>query len=348
MRDPVPEVSRALPTEPASGSRARTAARPRRPIARLFATRLVLGVVTLWAVTLLVFAATQVLPGDPARAILGRSATPDRIDALRDQLGLDRPVAEQYRAWLFGVVRGDLGVSLATGGPVTDVLRTRLANSALLVALAAAIGIPLALVVGGAAAVRSDSRIDHVLSVITLVLVALPEFVVAMALVFLLATTVVALLPAVSILPPGEPPWRHVDALVLPVATLALATFPYIARMFRASMVEILESEFVQMARLKGLPQRVVIGRHAVRNALVPTIQVAAIQIAWLAGGVVVVEFVFQYPGIGQALVDAVANRDLPLVQAITLIIAAVYVVMNLLADVATILLTPKLRTSLL
>jgi peptide/nickel transport system permease protein len=193
---------------------------------------------------------------------------------------------------------------------------------------------------------RRDRMVDHVGSMISLIFAALPEFVIGIALVLLFATSVFHVFPAVSLIPPGDHAWQHLNAVILPAATLVLAVTPYISRIMRGSMIEVLESEYVTMARLKGLPERTVMLRHALPNAIVPAIQVSALQLAWMAGGVVVVEFVFAYPGIGAALVDAVGNRDVPTVQALALIIAAVYVVLNLAADVTTILVTPRLRTA--
>jgi peptide/nickel transport system permease protein len=192
-----------------------------------------------------------------------------------------------------------------------------------------------------------DGFVDHALSTITLVLAAVPEFVIGIALIVLLATNVMHLLPAVAMLDDSVPLWRQLGQTILPVLTLNLAVIPYMSRIMRASMIEVMESEYIQMARLKGMPPGRVILRHALPNAIVPFVQVTALQLAWLAGGIVVVEVVFHYPGIGQALVDAVSNRDLPVVQALTLLVGAVYVLLNLLADIATILLTPRLRTSL-
>ncbi len=177
-------------------------------------------------------------------------------------------------------------------------------------------------------------------------LAALPEFVIGIALVLLFSTSVLHVFPAVSLLAPGEHAWQDLNVVVLPAATLVIAVTPYISRIMRGSMVEVLQSEYVTMARLKGMSERNVIWRHAVPNAVVPAIQVAALQLAWMAGGVVVVEFVFQYPGIGSALISAVGERDVPTVQALALLIAAVYVVVNFLADVWTVLLTPRLRTA--
>ncbi len=318
-----------------------------RGISGFIIRRVLLGAVTLFVVSVVIFAATQALPGDPARAILGRTATPASLAALREQLGLNRPVVQQYTDWLSGFVTGDLGKSLAAGEPVTQLLGSRIQNSAFLVLISALVSIPLSILIGALAARRRDGPFDHATSVLLLALAALPEFVVGIALVVLLGTTVFVLLPAVSIIPPDSAPWHHLKELVLPTATLVIAVMPYVARIMRASMVEVLESDYVEMARLKGLPERTVVWRHALPNAIAPTLQVIALNLAYLAGGIVVVEFVFDYAGIGAALVDAVANRDIPVVQALAMLIAAVYVVVNLLADIATILVSPRLRTSL-
>jgi peptide/nickel transport system permease protein len=313
---------------------------------KLVLRRLALGVLTLWLISLVVFAAVLALPGDAATAILGKEATPDRVAALRDQLNLEDSVVSQYLQWIGGVITGSFGESAATQQAVSELLSDRVANSAFLVLVASLVAIPLSIGLGVWMAMRRDRAVDHVGSTTTLVLAALPEFVIGIALVLLFATSVFHWFPAVSILPPGEKAWQQPDVVVLPAATLVLAVTPYISRIMRGSMIEVLESEYLTMARMKGLPERTVIWRHAVPNAIVPAIQVAALQLAWMAGGVVVVEFVFSYPGIGAALVDAVANRDMPVVQTVTMLAAAIYVLMNLFADVATILVTPKLRTA--
>lgn len=316
-------------------------------MARLVLRRLGLGALTLWLVSIVVFAATQALPGDAAQAILGKTATPERLAALREQLHLYDPVWRQYLHWLAGLVTGDLGDSLATQEPVVRLIGARIGNSAFLVLLSALVAVPLSLAIGIVSAARRDRAVDHLLTMTGLVLAALPEFVIGIALILLLATSVLHVLPAVTLLAEGTPIWQQIDQVVLPTATLVLAVVPYMSRIMRASMIEVLESEYVQMAHLKGIPQRLVVMRHALPNAIVPSVQVTALQLAWLAGGVVVVEYVFRYPGVGQALVDGVANRDLPVVQALTLLVGAVYVALNLLADVATILLTPRIRTAM-
>jgi peptide/nickel transport system permease protein len=308
--------------------------------------RFAVGVLTLILVSLVVFAATQALPGDAARAVLGRDVTPERLQAVREQLNLDQPVPQQYWRWISGAVTGDFGVSLTSQEPVSELLGERIVNSFFLVAVAGFVAFPLSILLGSIAAYRRDRLFDHSSSMVTVVLAALPEFVIAITLVVLFSTTIFHLFPAISLIEPGAPIWSQPEKLVLPVLTLVIYEAPYVSRIMRASMIEVLESDYVEMARLKGLPESQVLRRHALPNAIIPTIQVVAVQLAVLIGGIVVVEYVFGYPGIGQALVEAVANRDLPMVQAISLLIAGVYVVVNILADIATILLSPRLRTS--
>jgi peptide/nickel transport system permease protein len=313
---------------------------------KLVVRRLALGVLTLWLISLVVFAAVIALPGDAATAILGREATPDRVAALREQLHLNDSVVSQYLHWVGGVLTGSFGTSAATQQPVSQLLSDRVGNSLFLVLIAAIVAVPLAIGLGVWTAMRRDRAADHITSTTTLVLAALPEFVIGILLVLLFATSVFHWFPAVSLLAPGEHAWEDPNVVVLPAATLVLAVTPYISRIMRGSMIEVLESEYVTMARLKGLSERRVIWTHAVPNAIVPAIQVTALQLAWMAGGVVMVEFVFSYPGIGAALVDSVAKRDIPVVQTVTMLAAGVYVLLNLLADLATILVTPKLRTA--
>jgi len=310
--------------------------------------RVLLGVLVLFLVSVVVFAATQALPGDPALAILGRSATPQSLAALRRQLHLDQPVLSQYWSWVVGLLHGNLGRSLAAQEPVTTLLGPKLVNSGVLVALSAVVSIPLSIAIGSWAALKREKIFDQTSSNLLLVLAALPEFVVAVVLVILFATTVFrGFLPAISSIPPGSRPWNNWVALVLPTITLVIAVAPYVARIMRASMIEVLESDYVEMARLKGLPERTVLVRHALPNALGPVFQVIALNLAYLAGGIIVIEYVFNYAGIGSAIQESVLNHDLPVVQALAMLIAAVYVTLNLLADVATILVTPRLRTRL-
>jgi peptide/nickel transport system permease protein len=312
---------------------------------RLILRRLLVSVVVLWLVSVLVFVATLLLPGDPARAILGQQATPERLAALREQLNLDAPPVQRYLEWLGGLFTGDLGTSSSTQAPVTELLGDRIVASLVLLVLAALVATPIGLWLGTWSSIRRDKATDQTISWVSLVIAALPEFVIGIALVVLLSTTVVTLFPSVTLTTPGEPVWHEPAQLVLPVVTLVLVVTPYITRMMRATMNEVLDSGYVEMARLKGVRERTVLVRHAFPHAIGPVAQVIALQLAWLAGGVVVVEFLFRYPGVGQALIDAVSKRDVAVVQAITLLIAAVYIVVNLLADVVGILANPKLRT---
>ena len=318
------------------------------PLLKLILIRIGLGILTLFLVSVVVFAATQALPGDTARAILGREAVNTaRYDALREQLGLNQPIAQQYLGWLGGVVTGDLGNSLVQDQPVTQLLGRRVVNTFILVFVAAVLSIPISLLLGSLTALRRDSKFDISVSIGSLSLAALPEFVIGIILILLFATQVFNWLPAVSRVDPDVPISQQLELFILPAVTLTLAVAPYMTRILRASTIEVLESEYVMMARLKGLPERLVLNRHALPNALAPMLQVTALNLAWLAGGVVVVEYLFAFPGIGSLLVDSVANRDMPMVQAICLIIAAVYVLANLTADILTILVSPRLRTGL-
>ena len=314
------------------------------PIGGLVARRVAAGLVTLFIVSIVVFAATQVLPGNAAYAILGHNATPARLHALELQLRLNRSATAQYGAWLGGLLTGNLGNSLANGQPVWALVAPRLVNSAVLVAVSGMVGALIGMSLGAIAALRKDQPFDQVTSVISLAVTALPEFVVAISLVILFATVVSHLLPAVSVLPPGTYAWQEPKLLVLPVATLVIVIVPYIFRMMRAAMIEALESDYVEMARLKGIRVWRVLLVHALPNALPPTIQVIGLNLLYLAGGIVVVEFVFDFPGIGQGLVNAVSNRDIPVIQLIVVILAAFYVFMNIVTDVVSLFATPRRR----
>lgn len=307
--------------------------------------RLGISVFVLLAVSLLVFFFTLLLPGDPAQAILGQQATPERLAALREQLDLNAPWYERYLSWLGGLLVGDLGTSAATGGSVNALLASKVSASVVLMAIAAVIAIPVGLLFGTWSAMRRGRAADQGLTGISLVLAALPEFVIGVALTTLLSTTVFRLLPSVTMAAPGTRVWDYPLQLILPTLTLILVVVPYMIRMTRTTMADVLDSGYVEMARLKGLPERQVIFKHALPHAIGPVAQVIAMQLAWLAGGIVVVEFLFRYPGLGQAMVDAVNTRDVQVVQALSMIIAAFYVIVNLLADVVGILANPKLRT---
>ena len=307
--------------------------------------RLSVSIFILIAVSIIIFCATLLLPGSPATAILGQQATPERIAALEAEMNLDKPPLQRYFMWLGGIFTGDLGTSTSTGGPVADLLGEPLANSLVLMVLAAVVAIPVGILVGIYAAWWRGTTRDQAITWVTLILAAMPEFVIGIALITLFATSVFKVLPAVTMSPPGSHVWEFPSQLILPTITLALVVSPYIARMTRATMVETLDSGYVEMARLKGVPERRVIFRHALPHAVGPIAQVVAIQLAWLAGGIVVVEYLFRYPGLGVALIDAVNYRDVQVVQAVSLLIAAVYVVVNLIADIVSITANPKLRS---
>jgi peptide/nickel transport system permease protein len=317
---------------------------PRHPIGVLLGRRLALGVVTLVIVSFIVFWATQVLPGNAANAILGAQATPQRLALLNHQLHLDQGLFSQYWSWVKGLLTGNAGVSLVSGQSVWSTVGPRLANSAALVVASGIIGTILGIVLGAYAGLKKDKLPDKILSVTLLAITALPEFVVAIALIVVLATVVWHVLPAVSLLPPGTYAWAHPKLMVLPIATLVIVIVPYLFRMMRAAMIEALESEYVEMARLKGVPPWRVVMFHALPNAIAPTIQVVGLNLLYLAGGIVVVEYVFNFPGVGQGLVSAVSDRDVPIIQFTVVVLAAFYVVVNIVTDLIALLATPRRR----
>src|SRR5215510_13931756 len=333
-----PVTTDSVPAEPAASGR------DAHPILDLTGRRVAIGIITLLVVSAVVFVATQVLPGNAAFAVVGRGANPARLHATERQLHLDRGLLDQYWIWLSGLFTGKLGTSLANGQPVWALVKPRLINSAVLVLVTGAIGAIVGVVLGAVAALRKDSWFDHITSVTALAITSLPEFVVAIALIILLSTVVLHVLPAVSLLPPGTYAWSQPELLILPVATLVIVIVPYIFRMMRAAMIEALESDYVEMARLKGVPEWQVVLMHALPNAIAPTIQVIGLNFLYLAGGVVLVEYVFNFPGIGQGLVFAVTNRDIPVIQFIVVVLAAFYVCVNIVSDVIALLATPRRR----
>ncbi len=322
------------------------AARETHPVLYLLGQRAGVGVFTLFVVSVLVFVATEVLPGNAATAVLGRNAAsnPTALHRLEVALHLNRGLLDQYWLWFSGLFTGNLGHSLANGQPVWGYVEPRLINSAVLMLVTGVIGSVVGVTLGALAALRKDGWFDHVTSVTALAVTSLPEFVIAIGLVILFSTVVTRLLPAVSLLPPGTYAWNAPQLLILPVATLVIVIVPYIQRMMRAAMIEALESDYVEMARLKGVPMWRIVLMHALPNATAPTIQVIGLNFLYLAGGVVVVEYVFAFPGIGQGLVYAVDNRDIPVIQFIVVVLAAFYVFMNIVTDVIALLATPRHR----
>ena len=308
--------------------------------------RIVGGLVTIIVVSLLVFAATQALPSDPARVILGPDATQQCIDLLRRQLGLDQPLATQYLRWTGGALTGDFGASLDSDIPAGRLAADRFGNSLALMTVVLAISVPLAFIGGVGLAVRRDSVVDRWTMNGLILLKALPVFVVAIGLIFLFSTNLFQLLPAVSLLDPGISPFLQPSYLALPALALVIAVTPFLLRLVRAAMIEALDADYVAAARLRGIPRRRLIWRHAVPNALVPVIQGIALSSRMLLAGALIVEVVFSYPGIGNALNAAIELRDVPVIQAITLSMAVGVVAINLAADVATLLVTPRLRTA--
>jgi peptide/nickel transport system permease protein len=323
----------------------------RHPVARFVLRRVAAALVTLLVVALLVFVGTEVLPGDAASAVLGRQASPAQLEEMRAAMGLDEPAPQRFVDWLGGLLTGDLGNSAAgyaAGGevPIWGQIEGELGNSLILAAITAVVLVPLGLVLGVIAAVRAGRPTDHAISAGALAVVSLPEFIIG-SLVILVFFSWLGALPPVSLVPPGTSALDRPSVLVLPVLTLLGASLAASVRMVRAGMIEVLQTDYVEMARLNGLPERRVIRRYALRNALAPSVQVFAQSIQYLIGGIIVTEYLFNYPGIGKELVEAVAIRDVREVQSLAILIAAFYIFINLIADLIVVLLVPKLRTQL-
>ena len=307
--------------------------------------RLVAAVATVLFISLVVFGATQALPSDPARVILGPEATEASVATLRAQLGFDRPFLVQYGDWAARAAAGDFGASLDSGVPAGALIVERFGNSAVLMLLVLLVGVPLSFLLGIALAARRDRAVDrHAMTVLILVK-AIPSFILGIGLILVFSTSIFPILPAASLLDPMRSPLAQPLYLILPVVTLLLAILPFLIRLIRASMIEALDADHVVVARLRGVPERRILWRHAVPNALVPTIQGIAMTARMLLGGALIVEVLFSYPGLGTALNAAVEMRDVPVVQGITLVIAVGIVLINLAADVATVMVTPRLRT---
>ena len=310
---------------------------------RFLTVRLSLIVVTLVVVSIGIFVVTEILPGDVATKMLGQFATEQNTKNLREQLGLDRPAPVRYLSWIGGVVRGDFGDSLVQRRPISDIVRHRLGPSLYLAVFAFLIAVPAAVLIGIWAGVRPDSKGDRIISAIGMVGISLPEFVTGLLLMIIFASTF-HLLPATSSIPRGESPLTKPEILVLPTLTLTAVLFAYIMRMTRASVIEVMESPYVRTAFLKGLPMRRVLFLHVVPNAMLPTISVIAASTGYMLGGLIIVENVFAYPGLGQLLLTSILTRDTPLLQATTLIIAATYTISNMLADISYGFLDPRIR----
>lgn len=315
------------------------------PILRLVAGRILLSVLTLLVVSLIVFAMLEVLPGDVASRILGRDATPEALELLRIKLGLNDPAPVRYLHWLGGLLSGDFGQSLVSSRQVSDILAPRIYNTMLLSLYAFLLYLPLTVLPALIQAIRRDRPVDHGLSIVTLVLLSMPDFLLATILLFTFVV-LVPILPAISLVDHSSSALDYLRAMTLPALTLAIVMAVYAVRMLRDNLIEVLDSDYVRMAELKGLSAKRVLLRHALPNALVPTLNVTALNLAYLVGGVVVVEKVFSYPGFGSLLVDSLQLRDLPVIETTVMIAALVYVGANLIADIAAVLLNPRLRTA--
>jgi peptide/nickel transport system permease protein len=312
-------------------------------VARFILRRVLLAIVTLFLLSLIVFISAQVLPGDVARNILGPFADQRSVDQLNERLGTDRSVFVQYWDWITGVFTGDMGDSLAFRRPVEDVIGPALVNSAKLALLAFLIVVPLAVVGGVYAALREGSIRDRLISIGGLSATAIPDFVWAVLLILIFALTL-GIFPSTATAPPGSGFFEEVWYLILPSLCLVFVLFGYIARMARAGTVEALDADYTRTAMIKGLPQRTVVRRHVLRNSLLPTIAVVATQLGYLFGGLVVIELIFNYNGLGQTLVEAAQQKDFPLLQSGVLIIGIVYLVATLVADILYSVLNPRVR----
>lgn len=320
------------------------------PVLKTVLQRLGLGLLTLFAVSVIIFGSLELLPGGFAEATLGQSATPETVAALNKSLGLDRPAPIRYFEWLFGAIRGDFGKSFAGAGGwreenvryVSDIIGPRLYNTFFLAGLAAVVAVPVALILGLLCALYRNSWFDRIANATTLTTIASPEFFVAYVLVFFLAVKL-RWFPPLSTVSAGTPFLEHVYKSILPALTLTLVIVAHMMRMTRASIISLLSSPYIEMAKLKGMSPRQVIVRHALPNAWAPIATVIAFNLAYLVVGVVVVEVVFTYPGIGQLMVDSVGSRNMPVAQACALIFAATYILLNLIADIVAIVTNPRL-----
>ena len=311
---------------------------------RYLAKRLLYLLVTAVLVSLIVFSITQLLPADAAVMILGEYATDEALQALQTQLGLNDPAPVQYWRWFSGVVQGDFGVSLRTGQPVATTIVDALSRSLVLASLALTLVVLIAIPLGVLAAANRGKPIDVSVSVASYIGISLPEFVLATLLLVWLTDQSVALFPASGYVPFSDDPIKALWHIALPVLTLTLILIAHISRMVRSEMADTLESDFVRAARLKGLTRRQVLYKHALRNSLLPAITIIALDVGYLIGGIIVVEEVFAFPGLGRQLILAIQNRDLPMIQAGALVMAVIYAMTNLVADIVYALLDKRIQ----
>lgn len=313
------------------------------PVVKMVAQRLAIGLVLLVAVSALIFLGLELLPGDIAQQILGQSATEVSLANLREELGLNNPPLVRYGIWLQNILHGDLGQSLANGKEISELVGLRLGNTLFLATCAAAISVPLAVGLGLLAVRYRNRWPDKLISGVTLAAISLPEFVIGYILIFFLTVKFRVFLP-ISNVRDDMSLLEQFQAVALPVTVLVLVVLAHMMRMTRAAILNVMQSAYIETAELKGLRPLSIIARHAFPNAIAPVVNVIMLNLAYLVVGVVVVEVVFVYPGMGQYMVDAVSKRDLPVVQACGLIFAAVYIGLNIMADVISILANPRLR----
>ncbi|TPI10649.1 ABC transporter permease [Mesorhizobium sp. B4-1-3] len=313
------------------------------PILRLVAQRVLLGLVLLLAVSVLIFAGTQILPGDVAQAILGQSATPEALANLREQLGLNDPAWLRYVHWLWGILHGDFGTAQSSGLDIATSISTRLKNTLFLAACAAIVAVPLAIILGLIAVRYRNGFVDKLISGLALASTSFPEFFIGYVLIFVFAVHW-QIFPSISTVDDSTPFLERLQAVVLPATALTLVVLAHMMRMTRAAILNVMQSAYIETAELKGLKPFDIIRKHAFPNAIAPVVNVVMLNLAYLIVGVVVVEVIFVYPGMGQYLVDHVAKRDVPVVQAVGLIFAAVYITLNIVADIAAIVANPRLR----
>ena len=313
------------------------------PIVRLIAQRVALGILLLFAVSVLIFAGTQILPGDVAQSILGQSATPVALANLREEMGLNDPAYVRYFNWLWAILHGDLGTALTSKLDIAHSIGERLGNTLFLAFWAAVVSIPLAIILGLLAVRYRNGPIDKLISGFALASTSVPEFFIGYVLVYFFAVKF-QIFPGISTVYDGMPFLEKMKAIALPATALTLVVLAHMMRMTRAAILNVMQSAYIETAELKGLSAFEIIWKHAFPNAIAPIINVVMLNLAFLVVGVVVVEVIFVYPGMGQYLVDHVAKRDVPVVQAVGLIFAAVYIFLNVVADVASILANPRLR----
>ena len=306
--------------------------------------RILLGLITLFIVSLITFVGVEVLPGDACTTYLEREAYGAALEACYKRLGLDIPAYERYVNWAVGVIQGDFGYSLSGEMKINDVLGPRVKNSLVLASASILIGIPIALFLGIITALWRDKLPDIIISTFTIFSMTIPEFISATLLILIVAIWL-EWLPGIVIVPTGASISELLPNIILPVIAISMIMTAHMARMVRSSVIQVMSSDYVQMAILKGVPYWKMVFKHVLPNALLPAINVVALTIAWLLGGVVVTEVVFNYPGLGRLVIESISNRDLPVVQALAIILASIYVVINLIADLLTLMLNPRLKS---